>query len=67
MPIPDRNTLGAGFENRLKAALDRVTPPSPLTEPPLPEPASAPEPKVEPKVEPKPEVKVEAAPPVGDN
>jgi hypothetical protein len=30
MPIPERNTLGPGFEKRLKAALDRVTPPSPL-------------------------------------
>ncbi|MEA2628921.1 MAG: hypothetical protein QOJ10_1381 [Chloroflexota bacterium] len=30
MPIPERNTLGPGFERRLKAALDRVTPPSPL-------------------------------------
>jgi outer membrane biosynthesis protein TonB len=30
MPIPEHNTLGTGFERRLKAALDKVTPPSPL-------------------------------------
>lgn len=30
MPIPEHNTLGPGFERRLKAALDKVTPPSPL-------------------------------------
>jgi hypothetical protein len=30
MPIPEHNTLGPGFERRLKAALDRVAPPSPL-------------------------------------
>lgn len=30
MPIPERDRLGPGFERRLKAALDRVAPPSPL-------------------------------------
>jgi hypothetical protein len=30
MPIPEHNSLGPGFERRLKAALDKVTPPSPL-------------------------------------
>lgn len=29
MPIPERETLGPGFERRLKAALDRFVPPSP--------------------------------------
>jgi outer membrane biosynthesis protein TonB len=30
MPIPDDKMLGRGLEKRLKAALDEVTPPSPL-------------------------------------
>ena len=30
MPIPEHEMLGPGFERRLKAALDRVVPPSPL-------------------------------------
>ena len=30
MPIPERELLGPGFERRLKAALDKVVPPSPL-------------------------------------
>lgn len=30
MPIPERDLLGPGFERRLKAALDKVVPPSPL-------------------------------------
>lgn len=30
MPNPERELLGPGFERRLKAALDKVVPPSPL-------------------------------------
>ncbi len=30
MPIPERRTLSPGFERQLRAALDRVDPPSPL-------------------------------------
>jgi hypothetical protein len=30
MPIPEPELLGPGFERRLKAALDKVVPPSPL-------------------------------------
>lgn len=30
MPIPEQNTLGPDFDRRLKAALDKVAPPSPL-------------------------------------
>ena len=30
MPIPERELLGPGFDRRLKAALDKVVPPSPL-------------------------------------
>jgi type IV secretory pathway VirB10-like protein len=29
MPIPERGTFGPGFEKRLKATLDSITPPSP--------------------------------------